>query len=375
MTTGKAFFGDNDGGRVFVVDLGSWTISEARTGLGPYPVDRVSSTHVIASTRKEEAVTAIAIADPDQTFSVELEHQPRSTTWHPAKRPLALVSGANRVMTTVLDLSTTPFTKIARVGSGDTAAVQDFGGALRTGHPYWLDEDGDRFFQLDRVNRRLEAYRIGDLKPFAAVDTPTSVHEVTRIAGEPGHWYAVCEGNPGRDIPPSLLHVEERNGAFTVAGNLELPVPQAGRHRMGGHHVDEHPDGVHLYFGSAEGGLYIINRKAFSVVERIDTGLGHGHTRIAKSRGLAISTNHDDSYVSVIDTRTTVKIKDIEVSQVPAPTGKKRQGHTSAVDPQGRFFLHTASSDGDFYVIDLEELEVVKRIHLGGYPIQGTFIW
>ena len=77
----------------------------------------------------------------------------------------------------------------------------------------------------------------------------------------------------------------------------------------------------------------------------------------------------------MIDTRTNAKIKDIEVSQVPAATGKKRQGHTSAVDPEGRLFLHTASSDGDFYVIDLEALEVVRRIHLGGYPIQGTFIW
>jgi hypothetical protein len=174
-----------------------------------------------------------------------LGHQPRSTTWHPKKRPLALVSGANRVMTTVLDLSTYPYTEIARVGSGDTAEVQDYGGPLRTGHPYWLDEDSDRFFQLDRVNRRIEAYRIGDPVPFAGVEMPTSVHEVTRISGEPGHWYAVCEGNRAQGIPPSLLHIEEMDGALAVVGNLELPVRQADWPRMGGHHVDAHPDGVH----------------------------------------------------------------------------------------------------------------------------------
>jgi hypothetical protein len=119
----------------------------------------------------------------------------------------------------------------------------------------------------------------------------------------------------------------------------------------------------------------VIDRKAFSVVAQMETGLGHGHTRFAKRLELGISTNHDDSYVCVVDTKTNRKVKDIEVSRVPTPPDKKRQGHTSAVDPDGRFFYHTASSDGKFYKIDLEKLEMIDCIHLGGYPIQGAFVW
>ncbi len=375
MASRRAFFGDNDGSRVLVVDLDTYAHWEVATGLGSYPVDRVSATHVLASTRNEAAVTAISIADRHATFRVALRHQPRSATWHPKKRPLALVSGADCVMTTVLDLSMTPYAEIGHVGSGDTAEVRDYGGRLRTGHPYWMDEDSDRFFQLDRVNRRIEAYRIGDTSPFSTVATPTSVHEVTRLSGEAGRWFAVCEGNSSDGIPPSLLRIEERDGKLEAADNLPLPVNPADRPRMGGHHVDEHPDGKHLYFGSAEGILYLIDRHAFAVVAQVDTGRGHGHTRVARGLGLAISTNHDDSYISVLDTATNKKVKDIEVSRAPAGPGKKRQGHTSAVDPNGRLFYHSASSDGDFYVVDLEKLEVVHRVHLGGYPIQGTFVW
>lgn len=372
---GTAFFGDNDGRRVVAIDLAAWTCSDIATGDGAYPVDQVSPTHVLASTRRETAVTAIAISAPHQTSTVQLqEHAPRSTTKHP-KRGLALVSGADRVMTSVLEVSSEPFRVLEVVGSGESGSVRDFGGPLATGHPYWLDDDSERFFQLDRINRRLEVYRVGDATPLAGIDTPTSVHEVTRVAGEQGRWYAVCEGNPGDDIPPSLLVIDESGNGLTATANVPLPVPAGDRRRMGGHHVDRHPDGLHFYFGSAEGRVYLIDRRRLTIAAELETGLGHGHTRVAPQRGLAVSTNHDDSFVTVFDVRTNRKLKDIQVSSIPAGSKRKRQGHTSAIDREERFFFHTASSDGLFYAIDLDSLQVAKTLDVGGYPIQGTFVW
>jgi hypothetical protein len=369
----KAFYGDNDGSRVFAIDLDSWSSVEISTGDGPYPVDRISASDVLASTRRVNAVTRIGIAAPNQTDTIQLTHMPRSATAHPNGQQFVLISGADQVCTTVLDLSASSGDPMV-VGSRNTAAVADFGGRLRTGHPAWLDADTDRFMELDRVTRTINIYEVGDERPIVSLSTPTSVHEIARLPGEKGRWYAVCEGQRS-SISPSLFIFEERNGGFSPVANIELPIPVAGRTQMGGHHVDTHPNGRMFYFGSAEGNVYLIDPATENVEHILETGAGHGHTRVAAKRGLAISTNHDDSFVTVWDTATDKKVRDIEVSYVPASAEKKRQAHTSAISPDGKYYYSAASTDGIFYAIDLDSLEVAKTLRLGGYPIQGTFIW
>lgn len=373
MAANQAFFGDNDRNRVFAIDLDRWTSVEITTGDGPYPVDKISPEHVLASTRKAKEITRIEIAAPHRALRVPLTHVPRSATAHPGKKPLVLVSGADQVRTTVLDVSQDP-REVQVVGSGNMDPVTDFGGRLRTGHPYWLDAASDRFMELDRVTRIINIYELGRNSPIASLQTPSSVHEVTRIPGEAGRWYAVCEGRRGA-VAPSLFVIDEDDGEFKAAANLELPVPLSGYDRMGGHHVDLHPDGCSFYFGSAEGNVYVVEPAKRQVRLLFETGAGHGHTRIAAARGLAISTNHDDSFVTVWETATNRKLCDIEVSKVPATDDKKRQAHTSAISPDGKFYYSCASTDGLFYAIDLDKLELAKCMELGGYPIQGTFAW
>jgi hypothetical protein len=52
---------------------------------------------------------------------------------------------------------------------------------------------------------------------------------------------------------------------------------------------------------------------------------------------------------------------------------KKQQGHTSGVDPQERYYYHTASIDGRVFRIDLDQLDIddADYIDIGGYPTQA----
>ncbi|HEX8443519.1 MAG TPA: hypothetical protein VF631_07715 [Allosphingosinicella sp.] len=375
-----AFFGDNDGGRVVVVDLTSWKqLHDIGTGSGPYPVDRVGPDLLFASTRRDEAMSVIKLASLTVEHTLELRHTPRSTTPHPS-RPLALVSGGNRALTSVIDVSGPP--KVLEVvGSGEALSPAenpsiDFGGQLATGHPAWLDE-GTRFFQLNRITRRLQVYDVGASQPLWSVNVPTSIHHILRYPGENGRWYAVCEGNQFSRTPPSLLRLEEQAGRFAVTSQLFLPVPLQALPNAGGHHSDRAPDDAHVYFGSAEGSLYVINRHRMEVVDRLDAGKGCGHTRVARGRGLGIITNHDDSFLTVFDIAARKVVKTIQITSGTTKPQKKQQGHTSGVDPQERYYYHTASIDGRVLRIDLDRLDIsdADYIDVGGYPIQGDFVW
>ena len=264
MSTEIGIFGDNDSNRVIVIDVKKWEhVKDIPTGEGPYPIDQVSEKLVIASTRKERSVTPIELLSLSSLGKLELSHKPRSTTAQKSTSR-ALVGGADKVMTTVLDVSSAMPRPIAEVGSGATVdpskGAEDYGGSLASGHPAWLDDGGDRFFLLDRITRRIEVYACGNAEPLWTQNTPTSAHHIFRYPGETRRWYAVCEGSQTSLTPPSIIEIRETNGIMEVVDQVFLPVDRSNYSTMGGHHCDAHPDGVHIYFGSAEGNCYVVDR-------------------------------------------------------------------------------------------------------------------
>lgn len=132
-------------------------------------------------------------------------------------------------------------------------------------------------------------------------------------------------------------------------------------------------DYEHIYVGSTEGNLFVINRNSKELVRTIKTGLGTGHTRFIPSRNMAIITNHHDTFVSVINTENHSKIKDIEVSGSKI-NGEILQSHTNYVSPDHMFYYAFASDNGIFYEINLQDLQVSRILETGGVPVQGTFI-
>jgi DNA-binding beta-propeller fold protein YncE len=155
--------------------------------------------------------------------------------------------------------------------------------------------------------------------------------------------------------------------------NRQLAIETAEISGTGAHHGDFHPDGKHIYVGSDEGHCFVINSRDMEVIKVIETGKGHGHTTFVPQKNIAITTNHKDTYVSIIDTNTHNKMIDITVSG-EQQNNQKLQSHTNYVSQDGKYYYAFASDNGIFYELDIEELKVTKTLETGGTPIQGVFI-
>lgn len=374
-----AYYGDWDSNRVFVIDVDSMALltTVEGTGDGPYGIDQEGAAKAYALTRKTESLTIVDNRTFENAGLIPLQHKPRSTNYN-ADTGLTLVSGGDKPMTSIIRVERDQVMKV--VGYDELSEPTDFGGSLATGHPLWLDDM--RFFMLDRAARQIQLWsRHGEL--LSTLTVPTSIHHLFQSpaysleAGDDAVFYAVAEGNQKKGLSPAILRFEVRGKRLVRTGKTVLSHydPQLlDPAVMGAHHADFHPDGVHIYIGSAEGHLFVVNKDTMAIETMINTGPGSGHTTFAPMHDLAIVTNHNATYMTVIDTRTHQWLKDIEVAD-SASSDYKSQAHTSGVSLDMKYFYSAASHDGVFFRIDLDNLEVSDRLYLGGKVLMGSFIW
>lgn len=388
--TKMALYGDSVGWTVFAIDLTNDPLKVAAvvpTGLGPYPVDRVSTSTLFAVTRGERSVTWIDLPSLTPLGTIPLVHKPRSAFGNAAG--LVLVSGADQPRTSVIDLAARRVR--LTVGAETDDRVEDFGGSLASGHELWLPDLADgtrRFFVLDRIRRKVTVYRYPDGTKLWNANTPTAVHHVLPDKDDSKRWYATCEGNQRSLLAPAIMMIREtRDNVFVVEAVAPLPVDGADLVRAGGHHVDEHPTNGRLYVGSNEGYVYVFDkaRLGSGITAKIPTGAGCGHTRFTTFDGktYAVTINHLAKHISVIDTATETKVADIEVtSAAPATPEDKTQGHTTKVyQDQPHLFYMMASMDATLCEVDLQCMKVSRTVELRPgsgdvkpLPLQGTFI-
>jgi YVTN family beta-propeller protein len=371
-----AMYGNYDADYVYVIDLNNMSvITTIPTEIGPYPVDVLTRKRSFAITRKTSSVTLIDNYKLASAGTIALLHRPRSTAYNPLSG-LALVSGGDKPMTSIIRVSNGDLLTVVGWNQVVDPSLADYGGTLATGHPYWVCRD--RFLLLDRYARAIHLFDL-DGELLDSMATPASVHHIIpaerRMSMNP--WasvtlYGVVEGNQVEPVPPALIRFEVSGDELTLTGQRDLP--DYGYASMGAHHGDLHPDGVHIYVGSAEGHTFVIDRNTMEVVAVIETGAGNGHTRFVPDQNLAIAINHDDTFVTVIDTVTHTFVKNIGVT-FPPEAGRKAQGHTTGVSPDQRYFYGAASDAGVFFEIDLDALELSRTLYLGGYPLMGGFLW
>ena len=389
-----AYYGDWDSNRVFIIDVDNMALLEIveDTGDGPYGCDQQDASTAYALTRKTESLTVIDNHFFENIGKILLDHKPRSTH-HNSDTGFSLVSGADKVMTSLIWVNNNKVTKVFGVDKEAIPGNSDFGGSLTTGHPLWIDDEN--FFMLDRAHREIQLWsRHGGR--VSTLNTPTSVHHIFQSPLERFDeiYYAVVEGNQGENRSPSILRFRIQNRKMVVTGEAILsnydgaPDPDV----MGSHHADFHPDGVHIYIGSAEGHVFVVNKNTMDVETMINTGKGSGHTTFVPMHNVAFVTNHNDTYMTVIDTIDHIRLGDIEVASTP-PTGYKSQSHTSGVSTDQRYFYSAASYDGVFFRIDVEKLvddevleiseldiedELEHVLGLDNYDVNilmGSFIW
>jgi hypothetical protein len=379
-----AYYGDWDSNRVFIIDVDEMTLLETveGTGDGPYGVDQQDETKAYVLTRKTKSLTIIDNWTITNEGVIPLDHKPRSTNYN-ADTGLSLVSGADKVMTSIIDVETDTVEDV--IDSDSSISPHDFGGSLETGHPLWVDNE--RFFMLDRAERKIQLWN-RDGTWLSEINTPTSVHHIFRApsGGLDYIYYAVVEGNQGELVSPSILRFKILRGELVVTAEAVLSDydSELDPAVMGSHHATFHPDGVHIYIGSAEGHVFVVHKNSMKIVTMIDTGKGSGHVTFAPMHNLAFVTNHNDMYMTVINTTDHSLKTNIQVASSESP-GYKSQAHTSGISPDMRYFYSAASHDGVFFRIDMEaetlEVSDDDTLDLGDYVdgtpniLMGSFIW
>ena len=384
----RAFYGDRLLDRVVVLDVEAMTLTDTvdTVGIDPYPVDQAGALDkVYAITRGSNSIDVIDASTLEPMGLIELEHFPRSSEAYNAVLGLQLVTGVDKPMASLIDVETDKV--VASVGDSSLVYPIDYGGSNATGHPYWFTDN--KFALIDRGNRTINMYQVSERKGkrggwnvtlLDTITTPTAVHHFVKrdtsiLSGiESISYYALSEGSPDAGIAPSILKYALKKNKLNLVGEASLaetgdPIIA----EMGTHHADVHPDGEHMYVGSTEGNVYVINMKEMKVVKTVKAGLGAGHTTFVPERNLAVVTNHKDTFVTIIDTTTHTKKVNVEVSG-PSINGEILQSHSSFVHPNMDFFYAFATDNGVFYELNLETLEVSRIVETGGTPLQGVFM-
>jgi DNA-binding beta-propeller fold protein YncE len=374
-----AYYGDWNSNSIYIFDVDNMRLLTTvdNTGDGPYGIDQQSPEKAYALTRKSNSLTIVN----NQTFEndglIPLEHKPRSTNYNQST-DLTLVSGGDKAMTSIIKVKQD---KVVRtIGENLETHPHDYGGSLSTGHPLWVNDR--QFFMLDRAARKIQLWNPRN-ELLSTLHTATSVHHIfqppatTMKKGDEYVYYAVEEGNQGERISPAILRFKLKGSKLVQTGRVELNSIDPSTYDagvMGAHHAAFRPDGEYIYVGSAEGHLFVIDRKGMKVKTVIDVGMGAGHTTFLSMRNQAVITNHNDTFVSIIDTINHKLVRNVEVASDASPDYKS-QAHTSGVSLDMQYFYSAASHDGRFYRINLDTWNVIKTEPVDANLLMGSFIW
>ena len=375
-----AFYGDKLNDRVVVMDVNNMTqkTSVYTHGVDPYPVDRAGKLDkVYAITRSSNSIDVIDSNTYEPKGLIHLSHFPRSSEAYNATLGLQYVTGADKPMGSLIDVNTDTVVSTVGLNAVFTPVANDYGGGNATGHPFWFSDS--QFALIDRPNRMIHVYTITKdaggayvTTLFSSIATPTAVHHFVKRDNSDNFFYAIAEGNTAT-TPPTIVKYELTATALNEISSVALSGAGAALADMGSHHADMHPDGVHIYVGSNEGNMYVVDTSTMTITTTIPTGAGTGHTTFVPDRGIAIVTNHKDTFVTVIDIANHTFIKNITVSGASIH-GAILQSHSTFINPNMDAFYAFATDNGVFYELNLDTLEVSRTVETGGTPLQGTFI-
>ncbi len=403
-----AFYGDITLQRIVGIDVKSMTLSSetATNGLKPYTVGRADGRNGILNklygvTRNSPWLEIIDLTSRKITGTIQLQHTPRSCAYNEILG-LQLVSGVDKPMASLIDPKTD--TVVAVVGRNTLVTPADFGGSNATGHPAWLS--ADIFAILDREARKIDLYKVSknnnqwQVDLVSSLNTPTSAHHFIGKGsdgmdsgisiGDPANntFYVVTEGSAVDNTPPSILELKLTNNTLSIHRSVSFDHeatknahnnPHSDKKdesdtNTAGHHATFHPNGKYLYVGSKQGEVLVIDTNKMHIIRQIATGEGSGHTTFIPQRNLGIVTNHGAQFITIINTVTHRKIKDLTVSSAPI-NDVILQSHTSFSDKKGDFFYAFASNNGVFYEVDLKTLTISRTLATGGTPVQGCFTY
>ncbi len=431
----RAWFGDKENNRIVVVDVDNMQlIGEVATGHQKSYAAEVVKLHgqesqtpkMYIDNRGSDAIDVLDSATNEIVKTIALPFHPRSINVN-KETGLVAVSSVDKPMTAIIDSKTD--TLIATVGENNVTAPVTSGhsyissGTLACGHPEWLNED--HFVLIDRQNREIKTYKIakdanGEWQTTLVntIQTPSPVHNLIppKIHGQAGHkksskslrshgggnghngasqgkegggthlgkeqystlFYATAEG--ATDVYPAVLKLEfSEDTGLTIIDTLEIKKEELSPNIMGVHHLNFMKDQKHIYVGSDEGNLFIVNYAVspMQVEKIVPAGKGAGHTDEFKHGNIAVVINHKDRFITLMNTTTNTKIADINVSELDESLiGQvQTQSHPEYHFSQdGQYFYMFLTEEGSLVKVSLTQKEVVERLDIGGKLAMGSFV-
>ncbi|WP_457596613.1 YncE family protein [Hydrogenimonas sp.] len=401
---------ENGENRVLRIDYRKWSYEEIPCdGINPHSVDRAGrSMKFLIRTQNSYSFDivdfndySVVTVDMNHTHAkdgTELYHKPRAIGGYNDKYKIQLLSVKNRPAADVIDVTAVQRgesdpSRVILTVLGDNNTTVDSGSA--TGHSLWFDED--HCGVIDRVNHLIWVYRVDrnettDELTFTLTqkfDMGVSIHALERIDDAHSEeeirlFYATIEGDATRKpaLPPAIEEIRFDPFEETLTKTRRVEFPESTQIveveennetyviKPITHHLAISPDGRYIIVPDYDGSVYIVDRDTFTVVKKLDAGLGAAHVNFDARYDLAVVTSHFDRYVTIIDMKNLTVKKDVYITEQHYH-GHLLQPHFSYIDPDGRYFYTFSTQDGDFVKIDLVTGEVVDRLHTGGAPEQA----
>lgn len=381
-----ALFGNKKNNSVIVIDVEKMenTFEIFTDHQITYTADKVGKLFkVYAVNRGSNALDILDTRSMKITKSIALKHKPRSAEAINNTLKLCAVSGMDKPMVSIISAKTDQV--IAVVGDNTVTQPVNNHGSHATGHPFWLD--AHHFILIDRKKKKIFTYHL-EQEPNGAwktvllnsVDTITSAHQIVprkgRYFGKKDIYYLTVEGS---DTHYPMLMELKLIPDIGLVKTRELEIYKKGVSPLDAHihHGDFHPHKKRIYIGSKEGNFFIVNYETMKIEKSFKAGKGAGHTFMIPQRNLAVIINHKDKFITLVNTLTDTKIKDIEVSISPNNfVGKKTiQAHPKYhASKDGKYFYAFLTEEGGFYQLDLDKLQIVNTINIDGKPTQGSFL-
>jgi hypothetical protein len=405
-----AYFGDKENNLAVVVDVEKMKLIDTiATGHEKsYALEEIKTKNNKHSSNRKMYIAnrgsgVIDVFDPVTNSivnTIELEFYPRSIDVE-VETGLVAVSGVNKPMTAIIDSSNDIV--IATVGDNTVTYPTTSGhsyvssGTLASGHPHWID--AEHFVLIDRENRKVVTYKLtknsdsswsttklNELRTSSPVHNliPPEIHGQHGRAGKHGEnnrytstiFYATAEG--AENIYPSVLKLEFQDGkGLSLVDELKIQKDGLDVNVMGVHHLNFLKDQKHIYVGSDEGTLFIVDYSSTSmkIVKTLEAGKGAGHTDEMKHNNIAVVINHKDKFITVVNTSNHEKISDIIVSELSEIGTEQTQSHPQYhFSKDGRYFYLFLTQEGTLVKVDLVEKRVVQRLKIGGKLAMGTFV-
>ncbi len=378
--------------RVLRIDYGTMTFRAITVnGVNPHSIDRAGSTDKFYVRTQNSSSFDVVNFTTDSVKTVDLgDHKPRAIGAYNKKYNIQLLSAKDMPVVDVIDVDTDQV--IATLGDRHTynksQITSNAGSGSATGHAFWLDDD--HFGLIDRVNKITRVYKVSKqdnhlrFDQTSSLSAGTAFHAIERDR-EPATrkdtttFYAMGEGDLTKGFAPYVLELsfDSKTGILSRTGKtawLSNSTQEVNKVKPTPHHSGVSPDGKYLVVPVLDGKVYVIDRATMDVVKVLPAKLGAAHIEFSNQEDLAIVTNHFSNFLTIIDMKTLTVKKTLRIGFNHSYDENEKhlfQPHFSYISPDGRYYYTFATQDGDFLKIDLESLDIVDKLHVGGAPEQA----